>query len=179
MTQRTPSQEEQRLQATQDYWDEYRSSDQYEIDAWDRFADKIGPTDENGCYPWTAHLNDGYGTFSYRKKLYKAHRWIYEQCEGSIPDGMQIDHLCRNRACVNPDHLEVVTQRENILRGEGLAAEAANRDHCIKGHPYTPENTYLRRNPDGSVKQRHCRICKRRMNREYKARKRAREAASA
>lgn len=135
-------------------------SRQYELDAWDRFVDKVGP-DDGGCKPWTASLVDGYGTFSYKGKTVKAHRWIYEQTMGTIPAGMQLDHLCRNRACVNPDHMEVVSQRENILRGEGLAATAARQTHCIHGHEWTPENTYLPMRSDGRPRQRICRACKR------------------
>ena len=82
-----------------------------------------------------------------------AHRVSYELFRGPIPDGLQIDHLCRIRHCVNPDHLEAVTQRENILRGTSPSAKAAARDACINGHPYTPENTKLFRG------DRQCRTC--------------------
>lgn len=79
----------------------------------------------------------------------------HELHKGPIPEGLVIDHLCRNRGCVNPDHLEAVTQRENILRGEGLAAANARKTHCPKGHPYSGENLYV----VPSSGRRQCRIC--------------------
>ena len=88
--------------------------------------------------------------------MWPAHRVAYELMRGPIPDGLTLDHLCRNVGCVNPDHLEPVTMKENILRGYSPAAQAARRDECAHGHAYTPENTY--RYANGS---RRCRICQR------------------
>jgi hypothetical protein len=86
-----------------------------------------------------------------------AHRVAYELARGPIPDGLQVDHICRTRSCINPDHLELVTQRENILRGEGGSARNARKTHCIRGHELMPPN--LRIGPDGA---RCCRACERR-----------------
>ncbi|MFJ4777405.1 HNH endonuclease signature motif containing protein [Streptomyces sp. NPDC088762] len=71
------------------------------------------------------------------------HRIMYEQAKGPIPEGLQIDHLCRNRACANPEHLEAVTQKENILRGTGPSAQQARQTHCLNGHPFDEVNTYV------------------------------------
>lgn len=91
-----------------------------------------------------------------------AHRLAYEWAVGPIPPGAQIDHLCREPRCINPDHLEAVTQRENIVRGESPSAVNARKTHCLHGHEFTPENTY-RRPDDGN---RQCRACANERNRQ-------------
>ncbi len=123
-----------------------------------RFWDKIRVLD-NGCWEWMAALVDGYGqigigsrTDDTSRQVY-SHRYAYEQLVADVPAGLQCDHLCRNRACVNPGHLEVVTCRDNILRGNGPAARQARRTHCPYGHKYSPANTYRYK------RHRGCRKC--------------------
>lgn len=90
-----------------------------------------------GCWEWVAgRTGRGYGAFWIDGKQYLAHRIAYELEVGPIPKGMTLDHLCRNRACVRPDHLEVVSRGENVLRGEGLTAVNARKTHCPRGHEY-------------------------------------------
>jgi hypothetical protein len=98
----------------------------------------------------------GYGKFWRDGKTVSAHRVAYELFVGPIPAGMQIDHLCRNRLCVRPEHLQLATVRENLLRGNTHAAANAAKTHCPAGHPYDEQNTY--RPPDGS---RMCKECMR------------------
>lgn len=103
------------------------------------------------CITWDGYIApNGYG----HEKNKMAHRAAYEREHGPIPPGLVIDHLCRNRACVNTAHMEVVTQRENLLRGIGLTAQRAAQTHCIHGHEFTPANTRVR--PNGT---RQCRRC--------------------
>jgi hypothetical protein len=99
------------------------------------------------------------------KKL-RAHRAFYEHFIGPIPDGHVPDHLCRNTWCCNPNHLEPVTQRENILRGDGIASRNAAKTHCPQGHPYSTENT------NGYNGYRACRICARERTRKWKRKQR-------
>jgi hypothetical protein len=122
-----------------------------------------------GCWEWTGQLRTaGYGTLYVRGEGFvQAHRWMYEQHVGPIPDGMQLDHLCRNRRCVNPAHLEPVTNRENCLRGVSPAAQHAKVTHCPAGHPYEGDNIYVC--PRGT---RRCRACARQAARERYARSR-------
>ena len=97
-------------------------------------------------------------------KIDFAHRVVYEILVGPIPVGLELDHLCRNRACVNPDHLEPVTTRTNLLRGYSPWACRARQTHCKRGHEFTPENTYG--TGDG---RRYCRTCRRAHHRESRA----------
>ena len=107
----------------------------------------------NGCILWTAALTaNGYARFSSQGVDFRAHRLAYEWAKGPVSDDLVIDHLCRVRRCVNPDHLEAVTHAENMRRGEW-----ANKTHCPRGHEYTPENTYV-----AKTGWRSCRACRRR-----------------
>lgn len=113
---------------------------------------KISETPE-GCWEWTRALNSkGYGSFGYAGKVQSTHRLAYELLIGPIPDGLHLDHLCRNRKCCNPDHLEPVTQQVNTLRGVGFAATNATKTHCGKGHEYTEANTYVDKRGSRSCK---------------------------
>lgn len=116
---------------------------------------------ENGCWQWlgTKH-NHGYGVVRERYAWRLIHRVVYEHFKGPIPEGLTIDHLCRNRLCVNPEHLEAVSNKENILRGEAFSAKYARRDACIHGHLFTKENTY-RYVYKGIDQGRICRACHR------------------
>lgn len=110
----------------------------------------------DGCWTWLGPVqSSGYGWGRVGNVRGLAHRLFYEEANGPIPDGLQIDHLCRNRLCVRPDHLEAVTQRTNLLRGEGVAGANARKTHCPKGHPYDEQNTYQWGN------QRKCLACRR------------------
>lgn len=121
------------------------------------------------CWEWRGHLMpNGYGVVTEVRRPSAsrlAHRNAYELATGPIPDGSDLDHLCRNRRCFNPSHLEPVTRRENLLRGSTGPALNARKTHCKHGHPFTPTNTTYRRNG-----KRECRQCNRiRCRRRYHA----------
>ena len=107
-----------------------------------KFLQRIMPIPESGCWAWMGgRMKNGYGVFSLQlRKTILAHRFAYEALRGPIPHGLQLDHLCRVRCCVNPDHLECVTRRENILRGVSPAAHNARQTHCALGHPLSNDN---------------------------------------
>ena len=117
------------------------------------FWQYIEKKDQLGCWPWSGPTREGrYGVIGQRY----AHRFAYELLVGPIPRDLEIDHLCRNRLCVNPDHLEPVTHRENILRGISLPARRARQNHCKNGHAFTTENTYFRDNGNRTCRTCHC-----------------------
>jgi len=134
----------------------------------ERFEAKFIPEPMSGCWIWTAWLSDGYGLIKNDGRTIIAHRLAYELYKGPIPDGLELDHLCRNRCCVNPDHLEPVTRQANILRGMGLCAENAKKTHCSNGHPYDEKNTYVRKRVSGG---RACRTCGRAHGKRHYAKK--------
>jgi hypothetical protein len=108
-----------------------------------------------GCWEWSLRRDrDGYGQTKVHGLSKQAHRASYEAFIGIIPNGLTIDHLCRNPSCVNPAHLEAVTNKENILRSNGITAIEARLTHCRSGHEFNDKNTYIA--PNGA---RHCRAC--------------------
>lgn len=124
----------------------------------DRFWSKCEKTIAAVCWEWQAASNvAGYGQFVFEGRLCMAHRVAYVLSVGPIPEGLQIDHLCRNVRCVNPSHLEPVTPKENVARSTTAAVARARqlaKTHCPHGHAYDEANTYV-----GKKGERHCRSC--------------------
>jgi len=131
------------------------------------FRDKVQLLDD-GCWEWTGATvtskKISYGQFRYQEKTCLAHRVSYEILVEKVPDGLELDHLCRNSLCVNPSHVEPVTHQENCQRGEAGLYEKL-RTHCPAGHPYNAENTYWYKGG------RNCRLCHNNSNKEYHLRK--------
>ena len=153
-------------------WVENHST--YESKVWEN-VDKDGPIPEYNpqlgpCWLWTGSVEvAGYGTIEKNGKKRKAHIVVYEMVKGLIPDDLEPDHLCRVRSCCNPSHLELVTHRENVLRGSGPSAENARKTQCKNGHHLSGDNLRVRINSNG-FERRDCLECYRISNRKYKKR---------
>lgn len=139
-----------------------------------RFWAKVEACNDTGCWLWTASIgNHGYGCYGVgglrngKSWTDVAHRIAYKALVGEIPPDLVTDHLCRVRRCVNPAHMEIVTNRVNLLRGNGWSGRKHRQTHCIHGHELAGDNLYVY--PGGS---RQCRICKREQGRRYTAKKR-------
>ncbi len=116
------------------------------------------------CWLWRGFINNnGYSYFSYEGKNIRAHRFSYELFEGEIPDTLTVDHLCRVKNCVNPAHLQLTTNRDNVMRGNGVGVINSRKTHCPQGHRYSEENTYVKKHG------RECRICRREFGRRRRA----------
>lgn len=127
-----------------------------------RFRRHYAVDADSECWNWIADVTaEGYGIFKISRpvrRAWPAHRWSYTHLVGEVDDVLHIDHLCRNRRCVNPDHLEPVTCRENLLRSPiTLASMNLAKTHCVRGHEFTPENTYR---PPKAPRSRHCIACR-------------------
>jgi hypothetical protein len=122
------------------------------MDAIAHLFSRAMPSDE--CLIWTgARTHNGYAHARVKSKYVRVHRFVYEAIRGPIPQGLQLDHLCRNRACINPLHLEPVTGKENMRRGIGN--QNKEKTHCIRGHELSGDNLYV------FGKMRTCRACRR------------------
>lgn len=135
------------------------------LDEW-RFFSRVRLAGE--CWEFTSLMRDGYGRFWFNGRSVRAHRWLYERMVTELPPELQLDHLCRNRACVNPWHLEPVTARVNTIRGDTAPGRNARKTACLEGHPYEGANLHV--TPSG---RRVCRACHRRRAAESRRRKRA------
>lgn len=120
----------------------------------------LAKTGGDGCWEWGAPVKHNYGRFRINGRVTLAHRFAYETFKGPIPDGLFLDHLCMNKHCCNPDHLEIVTQAENTRRYFAL------KTHCVNGHPFSGDNLRMRGN------KRYCRMCGRENSRRSNWRRR-------
>ena len=138
------------------------------------FLSKVIIDENTNCWNWVAHCHpNGYGQFHIERYPYYAHRVSFVLYKGPLEstDTRVVDHICKNTRCVNPDHLDLITQSENVKRGKNrLVAQmrAASKVHCKYGHAYTVANTWIR--IKGSSKYRQCRECWRRYNRNSRKR---------
>lgn len=140
---------------------------------YERLLKFVNKTDS--CWLWTGGKTTlGYGHIRFRDQHYFAHRLMYRRLVGPIPSGLVIDHLCRTPSCVNPDHLEPVTQQVNVLRSSNMAAIHARQTHCKNGHEFTGDNLRI----TSTTGQRICRTCERAKSRRKRARARARREAA-
>lgn len=133
----------------------------------ERFEEKYFPEPNTGCWLWTGAINgSGYGQLFMNGRLMQAHEFSYSMKNGPVADGLELDHLCRTRLCVNPDHVEPVSHHENMLR------RAATVTHCKYGHPYVEGSFFLKKRKNRPGIARRCKQCHNRMEREKRARDR-------
>lgn len=140
-----------------------------------RLRDKIFIEPNSGCWLWLGYVNaHGYGTmwWSSQRPVRQTHPVIYEFFLGPVPPGLELDHLCRTRSCCNPCHLEPVTRRTNLLRGDTFAARKLTQTHCERGHLFDDKNTYYWRG------RRHCRLCRLEHQRQLRLRRKQRIESS-
>jgi hypothetical protein len=144
----------------------------------ERFWEKVNRRGPGECWPWLGAQSNGYGQMRGHDQAAWAHRVAYELVRGPIPLGLTIDHLCRNRLCVNPSHMEAVTNQENILRGIGFAAENARKTKCPRGHAYDLIGLQPGFRGKGFQNMRGCRTCRNeRVKAYYHAKQAAKRAA--
>ena len=137
----------------------------YGLSAWEAFWNRVIITNDP-CWGWDgAHSSAGYARFFYGEVGYQAGRWLWEQLYGYVPKTYDMDHLCRNRACINPDHLEPVPHQENLARGI-VGSRNKIKTHCKRGHPFDKVNTYIDR--EG---YRQCVTCLKMHRKNYQLRK--------
>lgn len=132
---------------------------------WEKLQDKF-IIDDNYCWVWQGMNAKGYGRLFIREENHStvvAHKVMYELLMGLVPEGLELDHLCRNRACINPNHLEPVTHLENLLRSP---ITNSGKTHCKNGHEFTPNNIY--RHPQRG--SRLCKSCQKEHSKEYRKR---------
>jgi hypothetical protein len=135
------------------------------LSAEERFWQYVNKTDD--CWLWTGATSHGYGNFYLPREgrtttQIQAHVFAYQTLRGPVPEGLVIDHLCRTKRCVRPDHLDPVTQQLNVIRGD--VARVLRENTCRHGHEYTPENTHINRKG-----AKVCRICMRASQARYRA----------
>lgn len=133
----------------------YTKTYEQKVETFWKHVDRSGG--DNACWPWTSWMNSkGYGKFKLCGWHSSAHRIAYAVTHGEIPEGYDIDHICNNRACCNPSHLQAISHRENVLRSENtIAGRQSRQTHCKRGHPLSGDNLLMEGN------KRFCRECKR------------------
>lgn len=137
-------------------------------EAQQRFWSKVRKS--KGCWIWKGTVTDrGYGRFCYEGKSYSAHRFHWLWKRGTIPNET-LDHLCRRRSCIRLSHLEAVSVKENVLRGDGITAKHSRKTHCVNGHPFSGDNLAYW----GKSQQRQCRTCKAHWSKAWQAKNRER-----
>ena len=145
-----------------DNW--YQAQSNYINEYFDRFGEPpFTVNNSSGCWLWSRGTNGvGYGVAVVNSKQELAHRVVFEIYKGKIADGLTLDHLCRVPLCVNPDHLEAVTHRENVLRGKAVTALNAKKKYCKHGHELREENVYR-----SGTNKRRCKLCTSRLAKIY------------
>ena len=143
----------------------------------DRIDNSVERIPFSGCWIWLRTIRRGneYGRVSISGRTLSAHRWVYEVIRGRIPNGLELDHICKVRCCVNPDHLEPVTHKENTLRGIGPTSQNAKKTHCVNGHELSGANLGEQWKGMG----RKCVTCSRRAKLDYYYREKSKNDATA